>query len=258
MYGDVVYCAVLLCKSKNKSKHTRKTKSPLWLYNISIRQKLADSPKQEIKKRKNDAKLRLWDLFMRCDGGLYEVRSYCQKQLNGSCTAPACAFTPLSWVTVWKSHCGIGGLGGCIMSSHRNKMSCCCWCGCEWSLLCFFSLGGIVLREIQSDPSSPILPHPVHRYGFCTDNVCPASPYKSFLHLHMCIGHVHNAQNKRETSKQNHVMIQFLDHLHEKKHMVVAMLILEYKHNFYPLLLCIWARRVTLCNWLFATLHNPH
>lgn len=42
--------------------------------------------------------------------------------------------------------------GGCMMSSHRNKMSCCCWCGCEWSLLCRSFLGGIVLRGKQSHP----------------------------------------------------------------------------------------------------------
>lgn len=37
--------------------------------------------------------------------------------MHGSCTV----FTPLTRKTVWKSHCGIGGLEGCMMSSHRNK-----------------------------------------------------------------------------------------------------------------------------------------
>lgn len=54
------------------------------------------------------------DLFIKVDSDL-KYRMYRD--------ASACDFTPLLSGTVWKSHSGIGGLGGCTMSSNRNTMS---------------------------------------------------------------------------------------------------------------------------------------
>lgn len=64
----------------------------------------------------------------------------------------AAVFTPLSRRTVRKSHCGIGGLDGCMMSSHRNKCHDVVCVSVNESIVSFY-LGGIVLRKCSTTPT---------------------------------------------------------------------------------------------------------
>lgn len=140
--------------------------------------------------------------------GFYFYYFYCSDTLAAirrtSCmaAAPACDFTPQPRATVWKSHCGLGGLGGCVVSSHGNK---CCWCGCEWRLLCRSLLGGIVLRQKQSHSSSPSYFHSSPQFWLShTHKVCCAGQYQTFIHLlGLCKAHVQKVSKKKTFIEPN-------------------------------------------------------